>query len=257
MRSTLNAVAAVLLLGSVAAADTTRTGSRTQSFGNDRWGTSVRRSMVAGHGGTTGRFDCSTTFDARLAGRRYRAAEVQRNASGQGLGGSARGFDRSKLTIANSASFTIGLTFTHNVSIATFATPVFIGPFMFNVQGQAGLTFEVRGFVGRQGDAVVVGREGSASIGGTLGVGLGPPGASIGVEGQLNLVKASLPATCSMRRTGVTYEVSFVLESSVEVKAFCQVGWGPFSKKWTVDVPFMKYTFGQRTYPISSGTLRR
>src|SRR5688572_27568463 len=110
------------------------------------------------------------------------------------------------------------------------------------------MTIELRGFVGAQGNSVVVGREASASIGGTLGVGIGPPGATIGVEGQLNLVKASLPATCSMRSTGVTYDVRFVLESSFEVKAFCKVGWGWFAKKWTVDVPMMKYTFGQRSF---------
>jgi hypothetical protein len=68
-------------------------------------------------------------------------------------------------------------------------------------------------------------------------------------------VKASLPATCAMRSTGLTYTVSLVLESSVEVKAFCQIGWGPLRKRWTVDVPMMKYTFAQRTFPITSATI--
>jgi hypothetical protein len=172
MKTTI-ALATLLLLAPVAHAQT-RTASKEQSLGNQRWGTAVRRSVVASHG-SSGRFDCSTSLHARLAGRSYRAAEVSRNAEGQSLGQRPRAFDRSKLTVASGTSFTIGLTFTHSFSIVRYETPVFVGPFVFNIQGQAGLTLELRGFVGVQGRDVVVGREGSASIGGTLGVGIGPP----------------------------------------------------------------------------------
>jgi hypothetical protein len=234
-------------------AEVSRSNSRT--VGNSRFGGSLNRSMFARHTGTRGTFACATAAYAKILGRTYRAARLARRVEGSALGSGANAAKFFQLEIIGRNGISIGVSFSHTYSVRTFEVPVPIGPFHPSIEGSVGLTIGIRGSIGSQG-IVSVGLEGSASIGGTVGIGVGVPGAKVGVEGELALIKASLPATCTMRRTGVTFDVSFVVESSVEIKLFAKVGVGPFSKKWTVDVPFLKFTFARRTFPIASSTVR-
>lgn len=248
---------ALALLVSLPAVSDAATLSRASSrdLGNGRFGGSLRRSMVASHTGTSGSISCSTSLNARLLGRTYRVAGVVRRVNGARLGGRASTTRRFQLELIGRGTVSIGASISRSISIRTFEVPVPVGPFTVTVEGSAALTIALRGSVGA-GSGVSVGLEGSASIGGSVGVGVGVPGARVGVEGSLTLLRAALPATCTMRRTGVTFDVSFVLSSTVDVGVFAKVGVGPFSKKWTVDVPFLSFVIGERRYVVARTTVR-
>jgi hypothetical protein len=249
---------ALALLVSLPAVSEAATLSRASSreLGNRRFGGSLRRSVVASHAGTSGSISCSTTLNARLLGRTYRVAGVVRRVSGARLGGRASTTRRFQLELIGRGTVSIGASISRSISIRTFEVPVPVGPFTVTVEGSAGLTLSLRGSVGASRGSVSVGLEGSASIGGSVGVGVGVPGARVGVEGSLTLLRAALPASCTMRRGGVTVDVSFVVSSNVDVGVFAKVGVGPFSKKWTVDVPFLSFVIGERRYTIATRTLR-
>lgn len=249
---------ALALLVSLPAVGEAATLSRASSrdLGNRRFGGSLRRSMVASHTGTSGSISCNTSLNARLLGRTYRVAGVARRVRSVRLGANAGASRSFQLELLGRGSVSIGASISRSISIRTFEVPVPVGPFTVTVEGSAGLTLSLRGSVGASRGSVSVGLEGSASIGGSVGVGVGVPGARVGVEGSLTLLRAALPATCTMRRTGVTVDVAFVLSSNVDIGVFAKVGVGPFSKKWTVDVPFLSFVLAERRYTIARTTVR-
>lgn len=229
---------------------------RQKDLGNGRFGATLRRGVFGEHRGSTGVLSCNADLNARLVGRNFRVLGLRRRVEGASLGGSVGQRTRFQLELIGRGNVSIGLSLSRSASVTVFTVPVPVGPFTVTIEGSAAVTVSVGGSIGRSSGNLTVGLEGSAAVGGSIGVGVGVPGAQVGVEGALNLIRAALPATCTMRRSGVTVEVSFLVESTVTISLFAKVGFGPFSKKWTVDVPFLRFTFARRTFPIASRTVR-
>lgn len=251
--SLVGALALALASPTVAeAATTSRSSSR--SFGNDRFGASVRRTATLTHAGASGAIAASTTVSARIAGSSHRVMTLARRVTGRVGGGQET--RRFQLELIGRGRVTVGLAVTRSISIRTFTVPVPVGPFPLSVRGSVGLTVGTRGSVTRRSDALSVGLEGSASVGGTVDLGVGVPGARAGVEGALSLVKAGLPATATLRRTGLTVDVALVLSSRVDVRLFARVGVGPLARTWKVDAPFLSFVFAERRQPVAQLTVR-
>lgn len=229
---------------------------RSQDVGNGRFGATLRRGVLTEHRGTSGVLSLNGDINARLIGRTHRVLGLRRRVEGLSLGGSVGQRTSFQLELIGRGNVSVGLSISRSASLPVFTVPVPVGPFTVTIEGAAAVTVSLGGSIGRSSGNLVVGLEGSAAVGGTVSVGFGVPGAQVGIEGALNLIRVSLPATATMRRSGVTFEVSFVVESGVTISVFAKVGFGPFSKKWTVDVPFLKFTFARRTFPIASRTVR-
>lgn len=229
---------------------------RQKDLGNGRFGATVRRGVFGEHRSTTGVLSCNAGLNARLVGRNFRVLGLRRRVQALSLGGSVGSRTSFQLELSGRGNVSIGMSISRSASVTVFTIPVPVGPFTVTIEGSAAVTVSVGGSIARSNGNLVVGLEGSAAVGGTIGVGVGVPGAQVGVEGELNLIRVALPASCTMRRSGVTVEVSFVAESTVAISLFAKVGVGPFSKKWTVSVPFLKFTLARSTFPIASRTVR-
>ena len=248
---------AVAALVAPAALAETSSDYRRVSVGNARFGAATTCSVIAGHTGGAGDVSARTTLTARLAGRSFRTFSLARRVAGTGLGAAARFRPTTTLEV-------IGRTFTveasvahlsHTFSVGGFEVPVPVGPFVVTVEGSVGASVSTGGFGSASAGQVAVGLSAGGSVGGTVGVGVGIPGARVGVEGALNLVEVGLPLTATLRRSSLTLDVKLTVSSSVQIRAFAKVGVGPFSKKWTVDVPFLRFTVGWQTWPIASRTI--
>lgn len=251
----LAAALCLLVLSAGAAHADSITRSNVKNVGNDRFGGGLRRTVFASHGGTTGTIDCDTALSGRILGNSYRVVTLSRRVTGTRLGSGASATRRFELSLLGRGNVTIGLSLTRSIDVRSFEVPVPVGPFNVGIEGSVGLSLSVRAHVGDAG-IVQVGLEGSAAVGGTVGIGVGVPGARVGVEGTLSLIRGALPASCTMRRTGVTFDVAFVVSSEVSIGLFVKLGFGPFSKKWTVDVPFLQFTLASRRFPVASTTVR-
>jgi hypothetical protein len=255
MRRVMSAALCLVVLSAGAAHAANVTRSNVKDVGNSRFGGGLRRTVFASHSGTSGVIDCDAAVSGKILGRSYRVVTLSRRVEGRALGSGASATRRFQLELFGRGNISIGVSLSRNIDVATFRIPVPVGPFSVQIRGSVGTSLSVRAHIGDAG-IVQVGLEGSVAVGGTVGVGVGVPGARVGVEAQLSLLRGALPASCTMRRSGVTFDVAFVISSDVEVKLFAEVGFGPFKKKWTVDVPFLKFTFASRRYPVASLTVR-
>jgi hypothetical protein len=225
-----------------------------QRVGNDRFGGALRRSVTATHAGANGALACESSVTGRILGHDLRVLTVLRRAEGR-LQGKARSYVRTRVELLGTGTITVPITLRRSVRVRTFAVPVPVGPFPITIEGQVGLTLEVGGHL-RDLGLVQVGLTGSATLGGTVGVGVGVPGAKVGVDGVLDLVKGELPATATFTRRDVTLDVRVVLSSGANIGAFVEVGFGPFKKKWRIRVPFLTFTFARRELPIAHAVVR-
>ena len=243
-----------LSAGAAQADSIARSGSK--SVGNERFGARLSRTMVARHAGAGGALDCRTTVGARVLGRTLRVASLARRVEVRGLGGGPVTTQAFHVELLGGGRFRVGPRFQRAMEVARFEVPVPIGPFPVKLRGAVGSYIELRATVGLSGGNVQVGLEGSCAVGGRVGIGVGVPGATVGVEGHISLLKSALPATATLRRTGVTVDVAYVVSSEVDISLFAEVGFGPFKKTWRVKVPFLTFTFNARRFPLATLTVR-
>lgn len=130
-----------------------------------------------------------------------------------------------------------------------------LGPFMIVPELEVALSVELRRIHVVRRRSFESGVEGSVTLGGTLGTGLGIPGARVGVEAALDLVRASIPALVRFDAQGMHYSVYQDLESRLTARLFARAGFGVFGKTWSAELPFLRFRFAQQRFRLIEGRL--
>jgi hypothetical protein len=124
-----------------------------------------------------------------------------------------------------------------------------VGPFPVTLEVECGayVQLRLRGEVAwKDGVSTAGGVEVMARIGGTARLATGVPGAKVGIKGELDILKVRTPAMVVLRVDSVTLDVRVIIESRAAIKLFAKVGIGPFSKEFTLTVPYLDWHFYRR-----------
>jgi hypothetical protein len=228
-----------------------------------RWiGGELRRSVTARHSGDAARVEVVTEARLRLLTGNFPVFRLRETSAGERLESRPllrRGTHIDLLGGTTLLSVSKSL-FQRSFKVKSVSFPVFaVGPFPVTVDAELGAYLMVnrkRELAWGDGPQAITGFEGVVRLGGSVEVGPSIVVAKVGVRGELDIIKASLPATATLHVDMVAFDVRFVLESRAQAKAFARIGVGPFSREWALDVPFLTWTFFRREVPIAHRELR-
>lgn len=135
--------------------------------------------------------------------------------------------------------------FKRNFKVRSVKLPVFtVGPFPVTLEPEVGAYLRIRlkgELAWKDGPSTAGGVEGMARIGGTARLGPGAPLAKVGIKGELDLIKARMPAMVTLYRDAVVLDLKLIVESRAAIRLFARFGIGPFTKEVVVGVPFLSW----------------
>lgn len=236
--------------------ESTRRLSRSKSMGNSKLSAVMTRSMLARASSSRLSNEATTTVTVKVLGRSLRAFRTRRRVGCTAPRSSRpRLFRSNEVELIGLGRLSVNLELSRSFPVFHVEVPVPILWFTVTIEGDLGASLSLSANVPvgfRRGSASYT-LSGSVGMAASLGVGAGIPGARVGVEGVLDLIKASLPFTTTLRASSVRYDVALVVESSASINLFAKAGWGPFSKKASVTV--FKWTLWETRLPLGRATL--
>jgi uncharacterized protein YraI len=242
-------------------------GSGNKRVGSSNLGARVVRETVVSHDRRTSTISETCNFTGRLLGRTPRLGGLRTQVKSDNSTNRVQTKFFKVEVLANEFTVNVPLlkTFPWLKEKTLWTGP--LGPVRISLKVEAGLSVGLSPRVAAEGGGVSVGLQGSIAVFGTGDVGFDAGLVRAGVEGTLNVVEISLPATFTLRRRGVDFNVDFVISSNIGVGLYVIVGrkvkagfglFGPkvgFEEKFTLSIPFLQFTLAEVRIPVASGTV--
>jgi LysM repeat protein len=227
-------------------------------LGGNKLGAQLVRQTTSRYDRDTASFETETAAEVMVLNRKKRVFRLQRGVEGRSLQRSPK-IDRSfSIELLGTNRISVGKQFSRSFYVTAFRIPVPVGPLVLDLKTSIGTTMNVGAsfplaWSSRRGYGMNL--YGSSGLGAKVSLERSVIVANAGVEARIDLIRATLPARTQLKLSGVDFDVNLILGSHASVSVFAEVGISRFKKRFRVGVPFMSWTFAQRSIPIMHGSI--